>query len=336
MDINSVPPEPPPIIVTPPPEVTTVVHRSISLRVDLRALAAIGGALIIVGSFLPWVTPQFQPIVRVFGPATTGGWPIMLFGVLAILLQFWPQFRTPRVSMPAAAIGFAAGILALASAFDTIGIGRTLIGEQAISPLAGVGLGVYLTLAGAVIAILAGLAPSPPNHEPARADLRLWKASTAILAAMLVLCGLGSVMFGSWIGSGGLTGRSGTPTPSVIDAGLLATPLINVQVDPLSGEEPGVGAPETLTPTVEATIPPNAQIVPTNTPEIPPTAETPTLVPTRVPPTVPASPTATHTPLSPATATATATSAPSVIQTPTVTPTPTVTLTETPTFTATP
>src|SRR5512144_3050639 len=99
MDINSVPPEPPPPFVTPPPEVTTVVHRSITLRVDLRALAALGGALIIIGSFLPWVAPQFQPIVRVIGPATTGGWPILLFGVLAIVLQFWPQWRTPRVSL---------------------------------------------------------------------------------------------------------------------------------------------------------------------------------------------------------------------------------------------
>jgi hypothetical protein len=94
MTVNSPPPKwtPPP----PSPEVKPVVHRSITLRVDLRALAALGGALIILGSFLPWVAPQFQPIVRVFGPATSGGWPILLFGVLAIVLQFWPQFRTPR------------------------------------------------------------------------------------------------------------------------------------------------------------------------------------------------------------------------------------------------
>src|SRR5512138_616150 len=130
MTANPNPPKwtPPP----PAPEVKPVVHRSITLRVDLRALTALGGALIIIGSFLPWVTPQFQPVLRVFGPATSGGWPILLFGVLAILLQFWPQFRTPRVSMSAAAIGFAAGIMALASALDTIGIGRTLIGEQAV------------------------------------------------------------------------------------------------------------------------------------------------------------------------------------------------------------
>src|SRR5512136_1876769 len=220
-------PTPPKWTPPPTPEVKPVVHRSITLRVDLRALAALGGALIIIGSFLPWVAPQFQPVVRVFGPATSGGWPILLFGVLAIVLQFCPQFRAPRVSLPAAALGFAAGIMALASALNTIGLGRTVLGEQTISPLIGVGLGVYLTLAGSLIAVLAGLAPMPPNHEPARAELRLWKASTAILGAIVVLCGLGAVLFGSWIGSGGIAG-SGTPTPSPLDVGILATPLINV------------------------------------------------------------------------------------------------------------
>ena len=234
MTDNPTPPKwtPPP----PAPEVKPIIHRTISLRVDLRALAALGGALIIIGSFLPWVAPQFQPIVRVMGPATSGGWPILLFGVLAIVLQFWPQWRTPRVSLPAAALGFAAGIMALASALNTIGLGRTVLGEQTISPLIGVGLGVYLTLAGSLIAVLAGLAPMPPSHEPARAELRLWKASTAILGAVVVLCGLSAVMFGSWIGSGGLTGPGGTPTPIPFNAGILATPLINVEVNPL-GED---------------------------------------------------------------------------------------------------
>jgi hypothetical protein len=219
--------------------------------------------------------------------------------------------------------------MALASAFDTIGIGRTLIGEQAVSPLAGVGIGIYLTLAGSVIAILAGLAPLPPNHEPGRADLRLWKASTAIVTSIIVLCGLSAVMFGSWIGSGGLTGRPGTPTPSVLDAGLLATPLINVQVDPLSGEEPG---PEV---TVEPMLPietaePSTSVQPvepTSTVEIPPTPEPPTLEPTREPPTPTPTLAVTDTPT--ASPTPSATFPPSPNQTPTVSPTPTLTPTAT-------
>ncbi len=320
MTVNPPPPNwtPPP----PAPEVKPVVHRSINLRVDLRALAALGGALIILGSFLPWVAPQFQPIVRVIGPATSGGWPILLFGVLAIILQFWPQFRTPRVSLPAAALGFAAGIMALSSALNTIGLGRTLIGEQTISPLTGVGIGIYLTLAGSLIAVLAGLAPAPPNHEPARAELRLWKASTAVFGAMIVVCGLGAVLFGSWIGSGGTSG--GTPTPSAVDAGMLATPLINVEVNPLGGTTEPESAP-TSAPEQPTTAPPPTEVSPVATLALPSTS-VPTLIPTRVPPATPTpvpSPTETRTPTPTPTPTATATFPTSSLETPTLTPTAT-------------
>jgi hypothetical protein len=330
MTANPNPPKwtPPP----PAPEVKPVVHRSITLRVDLRALAALGGALIIIGAVLPWVAPQFQPVVRVFGPATSGGWPILLLGALAIALQFWPQFRTARVSLPAAALGFAAGLMALASALNTIGLGRTLIGEQPISPLAGVGIGVYLTLAGALIAVLAGLAPMPPNHEPARAELRLWKASTAIFGALVVSCGLSAVLFGSWVGSGGITG-GGTPTPSPLDAGILTTPLINVQVDPLGS---GTGSEGLQTPTVErpTELPPQPtpliQPEPSDTPELPPT-ETPALIPTRVPPAAPTpTPTPTDTPSPTATLTPTPSATPEVSPLDTPASTPTSTPTETP------
>ena len=328
MTVNPTPPKwtPPPSA----PEVKPIIHRSITLRVDLRALAALGGALIIIGSFLPWVAPQFQPIVRVIGPATSGGWPILVFGVLAIVLQFWPQFRSPRVSLPTAALGFAAGIMALSSALNTIGLGRALIGEQTFSPLTGVGIGIYLTLAGSLIAVLAGLAPQPPNHEPARAELRLWKASTAVFGALVVLCSLSAVLFGSWIGSGGAT-SGGTPTPSPLDAGILATPLINVEVNPLEENTGGVPAPTPENPT-EPPPTPLIQPAPSDTPESVPTA-TPTLIPTREPPatfTPAPSPTATLTPTPSATVPA------SPLGTPTSTPTSTLTMTPTPTPTATP
>jgi hypothetical protein len=328
MTVNSTPPKwtPPP----PAPEVKPVVHRSITLRVDLRALAALGGALIIIGAFLPWVTPQFQPIVRVFSPATSGGWPILLFGALAIVLQFWPQFRTPRVSLPAAALGFAAGMVALASALNTIGLGRTLLGEQTISPLTGIGLGVYFTLAGSLIAVLAGLAPMPPSHEPARAELRLWKASTAILGAVVVLCGLGAVLFGSWIGSGGVT-TGGPSTPSPLDAGLLATPLINVEVDPL-GESAGFDVVQTPT-VAQPTEQPLTPTEPVATVEVTPT-EIPTLIPTRAPPvttTTTATATATDTPTPTPTETLTPTPSATPLSSPLDTPTSTPTSTPTPT-----
>jgi hypothetical protein len=316
--------EPTPPKWTPPPpapEVKPIVHRSITLRVDLRALAALGGALIIIGAFLPWVTPQFAPLVRVSSPATSGGWPMLLFGVLVIVLLFWPQIRTPRVSVPAASLGFAAGIMALASALNTLGLGSILIGEQAVSPLAGIGIGVYLTLAGSIIAVLAGLAPQPPRYEPARAELRLWKASTAIVGAIVVFCGMGALVFGSWIGSGG--SERGTPTPSPLDAGILATPLINVQVNPLeeSGGLEGISTPLPETP-IE--LPPTLPIepAPIDTP-LPPPTEFPELIPTRAPPTftpIPAEPEATETPT--LTPSPSATFPPSPEETPTPTATP--------------
>jgi hypothetical protein len=311
------------------------VHQTISLRVDLRALAALGGALIIIGSFLPWVSVQFEPIVRVMGPVTSGGWPILIFGVLTIVLQFWLPFRTPRVSLLAAALGFAAGVMALASALNTIGLGRTIMGETAMSPLSGIGIGIYLTLAGSLIAILAGLAPQPINHEPARAELRLWKGSTAIFAAFVVLCGLSSALFGSWIGAGGSSDRAGTPTPSALDAGLLATPLINVESNPLvDSASAEIPTPTSTPPAVVAVpteAPPTEPVVP---PTEPPISATPAEIPTRVPPTP--TPTAT----TPPTATPTLTPTPSVtvaspVGTPTITPTPSITPTPTITGTAT-
>lgn len=308
---------------------TTIVQRTITLRVDLRALAALGGALIIIGSFLPWVSAQFQPIVRMMGPVTSGGWPILIFGVLAIVLQFWSPFQTPRVSIPAAALGFAAGTMALASALNTIGLGRTIMGDTAVSPLSGIGIGIYLTLAGSLIAILAGLAPQPINHEPARAELRLWKASTAIFAAVVVLCGLSSALFGSWIGAGGSSDRAGTPTPSALDAGLLATPLINVESNPLSESTPAAVPPPTVASDVVAA--PTSETPPTQ-PPLPP-SETPTLVPTRVPPTATLLPSATPT-IKP-TPSMTIASPISTPSTPTPTPTPTITPTATITATAT-
>ncbi len=213
-------------------------HRSsqtITLRVDLRALAALGGALIIIGSFLPWVSAQFQPIVRVIGPATSGGWPILIFGVLAIVLQFWPPFRTPRVSLPAAALGFAAGVMALASALNTIGLGRTLMGESAVSPLIG-RRHRHLSHAGRIADRRAGRA------GPAADQSRTGPRRTAFVESVhRNLCRHGGAVRlecgAVWIMDrrGGSTGRAGTPTPSALDAGLLATPLINVEVESIGG-----------------------------------------------------------------------------------------------------
>ncbi len=306
-----------------------VVHRSITFRVDLRALAALGGALIIVGALLPWVTPLFQPFVRALSPVAGGGLTLIIIGILIIALLFMPRFTTPRVSLGAAAFGFTAGLLAAWSALNTLSVGRMVVGDQTISPVSGVGLGVYLTLAGAVIAVLAGLAPQLPHNEPARAEVRLWQPGVAILATIAILCLLGSAAAGFWVGNGGSTGGVSTPTPQPLDSNVLNTPLINVEVNPLTTPTP-VGTPPPTAPAPTET--PLIQFEPTLTPE-----PTEFVIPTQEPlqPTEPTSPlptpsnTSTHTPTATHTPTPTGSPTSTGTVTPTGSPTPTGTVTPT-------
>ncbi len=312
----------------------TIIYRAITLRVDLRVLAAIGGALIIIGALLPWVTPAFEPFQRALRPGTTGSWPVVALGAIAVVVLFFPRFRTSRVSTGVAALGLGAGLLALNSALNTLALREIVIGNQSISTLSGIGLGVYLTLAGAVIAILAGLASQPIGSEVTRAEIRLWQPSFAIFGSIFVLFVLGALGLGVWVG-GGAGSQNVTPTPASFDAGLLATPLINAQVIPLVTPDSQVAGAE-VTPTVEQLL------QPIDTPTLEPTPtdrpiefQSPTPTATLLPESTPtATPTATATP-SPS---PTPTTIVSPLETPSLTPTvtPTATNTSTPTATATP
>ncbi len=320
---------------TPPP---TIIYRAITLRVDLRVLAAIGGALIIIGALLPWVTPVFEPFQRALRPGTTGSWPVVALGAIGVAVLFFPRFRTSRVSTGVAALGLGAGLLALNSALSTLALREIVIGNQSISTLSGIGLGVYLTVAGAIIAILAGLAPQPIGSEVTRAEIRLWQPSVAIFGSIFVLFVLGALGLGMWVG-GGAGSQNATPTPAAFDAGLLATPLINSQVIPLvTPDGQSVGAE--VTPTVEQLPQPidPPTLEPTST-DRPIEFQSPTPTATLIPESTPtATPTATATPSPSPTATTItsvlATPTPSL--TPTATVTPTATTTATPTATATP
>jgi hypothetical protein len=316
-----------PVDATPP----TIIYRAITLRVDLRVLAAIGGALIIIGALLPWVTPVFEPFQRALRPSTTGSWPVVALGAIAVLILVLPRFRSARVSTGVAVLGLGTGLLALNSALNTLALREIVIGTQSLSTISGIGLGVYVTLAGSVIAILAGLSPQPIGSEVARAEIRLWQPSVAIFGSIFVLFALGALGLGAWIG-GGAGSQNATPTPASFDTGLLATPLINSQVIPL------------VTPDSQAAV---TEAPPTEPPPLiePPTLEpTPTDRPIEVPPTptftpLPAAPTATHTAIPSPSPTPTTITSPVQTPSPTLTVTPTVTttatLTTTPTVTPT-
>jgi hypothetical protein len=304
----------------PPP----VIQRTINLRVDLRALVALGGALIIIGALLPWVTPLLAPFSRLLQSNATGGWTIAIIGLLAIVVLFLPDFQVPRVNLAAAVFGFVAGVIALSSALNTIGLQQALLGSQSLSPLSGIGLGVYLTLAGSIIAILSGLAPQPDwAPEPAHAEIRLWQPSFAIMASLAVILVVGGLFLGLWLGGG--TGSSGTPTPKAFDAGQLGTPLINVQVNPLGTAEPAAtdaGQPPAPSSTIE---------IPTETPLIP--LDTPTDIfesPQPTPELERPTPTDTPTPSLTPTITTTPTPSPTQIESSLATPTPSPTPSSTP------
>ena len=315
---------------TPP----TIVYRAITLRVDLRVLAAIGGALIIIGALLPWVTPVFEPFQRALRPSATGSWPVVALGAIAVVILLFPRFRTPRVSTGVAALGLGAGVLALNSALNTLALREIVIGTQSISTISGIGLGVYLTLAGAIIAILAGLAPQPIGSEVARAEIRLWQPSVAIFGSIFVLFVLAAVGLGMWVG-GGAGSQNATPTPASFDAGLLATPLINSQVIPLITPDSQAAGVES-TPTVEPPLPldtPTLEPTPTDRPiEFQSPTPTATLIPEATPT---ATPTATPSPSPTATTITSVLATPTPSLTPTATITPTATSTATPTVTAT-
>jgi hypothetical protein len=319
---------------------STIVYRAITLRVDLRVLAAIGSALIIVGALLPWVTPVFEPFQRALRPTTTGSWPVVAIGAIAILILFFPRFRTARVSTGVATLGLVAGLLALNSALNTLALRDVVIGTQSITTLSGIGLGVYLTLAGSIIALLAGLAPHPIGGDVARAEIRLWQPSFAIFGSIFVLFVLGAIGLGVWLGGGGSNANI-TPTPASFNSGLLATPLINAQVNPLvspEATEPSAGEP-----TATATgnfLPPTEVLPPTPTPTIGLIeVQSPTPTSTQVPPVAPTF-TQTPTPTVTSTPSPSPTLLPSPLDTPTVTSTPTETVTPTetgtPTATSTP
>jgi hypothetical protein len=230
-------------------------------------------------------------------------------------------------------LGSVAGLMALLSAQQTLALQQTLVGDQPLSPLNGIGLGVYMTLAGSIISILAGLAPQPLSGEAARAEIHLWKASFAIFASILVLFALGGIFFGMWLGGGGTIGR-GTSTPKAFNPAQIATPLINFQLNPLSTFTPTpgeLGATETpieSSPTQEPVTSPTPLISvvgPTNTPvPVPLNTSTPaplplntsTPLPTLTPTPIPVSLTPTATPLQSPLGTATPLQSPLVTGTP--------------------
>ncbi len=276
-----------------------VVQRTISLRLNLRVMAASGAGLIVLGAFLPWIDPNAQTMLGASRLAPViHGWPSLLIGLITLGVLALPHADSPRwVSLPAAALGLAAAFIAVASAITSANALSEIVARfPDAAPVTVTGAGVFVTVAGGILCVVAGLSQPPGGLPEVRLDLRPGQPAFAVLASAFVVVALVAGLIGAWLASG-QPGRNDAG-PAAFPTDLLSTPVIDARVTPLG---------PTVEPTSEAPV--------TTEPPIP---TPPPPLPTRTPlPTVAAT-TVTDTPIpSP-----TATSGESPLPTPTLTPTP--------------
>lgn len=258
-----------------------IVQRTISVRLNLRVVAAVGAGLIVLGAFLPWIDPHAQTLIGAARLApVVQGWPSLLIGLIALGVLLLPHADSTRwVSLPAAALGLAAAVIAVASALTAQSALAQIAARLSLAtPVTVTGAGVLVTIAGGLLCVIAGLSRPPGALPDAQFVLRPGRPAFAALAASLVVVALVAGLTGAWIASG----RSGKTDegPAAFPTGLLSTPVIDPQITPLRA-------------TLEPTQPP---LPPTPSPFVPPT-RTPFLAPTTAPsPTPVSSPTATPTP----------------------------------------
>ena len=295
------------------------VQRTISVRLNLRVMAALGAGLILLAAFLPWVDPAAQALIgdSRLTPVIQG-WPSLLIGLIALGVLALPHADSARwMSLPVAALGLAAAFIAVVSAITASNAVADAITKFPTSDAGAVtvtGAGVIVTLAGGILCVVVGLSRPPAALPEAQLDLRPGQPAFAVLVSAFVVVALAAGLIGAWFASG----RSGRQdeNPATFSTDLLSTPVIDAQVTLLGA---------TVGPLAETPVPtsPQPTAIPssTNSPFIVPTAiftssPTPSATPTATTSTQTPSPTATFGP-SPLTLTPTPT------PTPTFTPTPT-------------
>jgi hypothetical protein len=269
--------------------------RTILVRINLRILAAVGAGLLVFSAFLPWVDPAAQ---RLLGSERLApivqGWPSLLIGLIALGVLALPHSDSARwVSLPTAALGLAAAVIAVASAItasNAIAAATARFPTSDAGPTTVVGAGVILTIVGGIVCVIAGLT-QPASAAEARFDLRTNQPAFSVLATAFVLVALISGAIGWWLASN----QTGQPDagPAGLPTDIFSTPVIDAQVTPL-GTAPEPAATVEVFPTDS----PSPLVTPIAT-EFAPTA-TPT--PGR-PPLDTATPTPSSTPTSTPTAT---------------------------------
>ena len=243
-----------------------IVQRTISLRLNLRVLAGLGAGLIVLGAFLPWIDliaqaalggTRIAPVIQ--------GWPSLLIGLIALGVLALPQADGSKwVSLPAAALGLAAAVIAVASAITTSNAVADVILRFPDSRAALVGVtgpGVIVTIVGGILCVVAGLSHPPTLSAEARLDLRPGQPTFAVLVSAFVAVALLAGLIGAWIGSN--RPRKPDENAAVVQPDVLATPVIDAQVTPLG--------PGELSPEVTVAVPATTEPAPTATPVLVPT-----------------------------------------------------------------
>ena len=260
-----------------------VVQRTITLRLNLRVVAAWGAGLIVLGAFLPWLDPAAQAVLGASRLATViHGWPSLLIGLIALGVLALSHADSPRwVSLPAAALGLAAAFIAVASAITTANALSEIVARfPDAAPVTVTGAGVFVTIAGGILCVVAGLSQPPAGLPEARLDLRPGQPAFAVLASAFVVVALAAGLIGAWLASG-QPGRNGE-RPATFPSELLSTPVIDARVTPLGAA---------TEPASEATI---AGELPIPTPPL--STPTSTSLPTGTPPPTATGTVVTHTP----------------------------------------
>jgi hypothetical protein len=314
------------------------MDRTLVIRFDARTLIVVGAVLVILAAWLPWYNlPAF-----LVGDLARRGWDgggllTVALAMLAILSFLLPWRPFERVSVLAAALAVLINLIALVAFARVIQLSTTMeidLGAQ----LSSVGGGLYMTFAGAWLMLFGGLANGSSSaiwtwHRTWMGYAMWGGLLTLVLSACLCAWSVGILLRPVTLASSAKPVATFGPAPT----GYLATPLVDVQLEPLGPGQPQAVPSRPATSTVPVAplttaVPTARRTTPTTTSTRPPTATvSPSATPVKT-----ATPTAFISPIQTPTTAPTATVTPSATVTASPTATPTITATGTVTGTVTP
>ena len=314
--------------------------RTLVLKFDARILVFVGALLVMLTAWLPWANlPSFVAGGLAQRGTDSGGLFTFGLALLAMLSLWLPWHPFRRVSLAAAILAALINLVALIALVRVIQLSG-IVGIDLGAQLGSVGSGLYLTFAGLVLVLFGSLSEATPPSpfapqiidmvNPRQMEIVLRVALAGLLmASCLCAWGIGLLMRPyALVTPGPAQAETFRPVPTAY----LATPLVDVQLAPLSTADALNSTFPTITPTRGNVALP---ATPTSAPGVAVASASPT--PRKSQPTAPPVPTLftepTH--VLPTIGAFTSTPPPSPLNTPTASATATTRPTETVTITAT-